>query len=356
MANDTGTVELPTETTEEAVAGTQEAIYKQLFGDEQPEAPQKSEETEQQPESSTEQPPQETETTSETESETPPAAEAEEDEPEVTPEVQETINKRIGKEVAKRKALEEQLAALDQQKAELEAKVKELAEAKPETPAADVPPGADPLLRVPEIKKLHDQEQGAKAAFHKSAELLRLSRKSPEAVLAELKDKHGKEFSDIEDARDYLETVKDNASLKVQELTGQRTLAAQRHVEKLGKEYEKHYETALKVAPWLPDKNTKEGKIAQEVVKRFPGLLDPLQVPDGPILLAQLVLGKMAYEAKGAVQPAPKTPPPKLPTPGKASTTATVRPGARPATNALKQKAADTGTFEDIDRALEAIL
>jgi len=348
MANETGTVELPPETTEPVVAETQDAVFKKLFG-EQSEDPQKSVEAP----TPTEEPQPSTETTPQVEPDTPPTAEPTEEETEdgLPPDVQDSVNKRIAKVVAKRKELEEQLATKEAEMAELEAKVKELSEAKEEAPPPQVAPELDPVLRNPEIKKLWEQEQSAHGALQKASELLRLSRRSPDAVLATLKQDHKKEFVDIDEARDFLEIVKENASLMRQELAGKRSLATQRHVQKIEQEAQKHHDTAVKAYPWLPKKDSSEGKVAQSILKRFPALLDPLSVPDGMVILGDLVAGQMAREARAKAPAAPAAPPPKLPTPGKAPTA--TRPTGRPPANALKEKALDSGDILDAAKYLE---
>lgn len=357
MATETGTVEIPTETTEEASADTQDAVTERLeglFSDEQPEAPQKSEEQEQP--ASEEQPTQETESTSETEPEAPAAAESPDDDPDdgLPPDVQLRVNKRIGKEVAKRKEFEERLEALEGEKVKLEAKVKELTDAPKEPDTADT--AADPLLSVPEIAALHKQEQEAENAFRQASELIRTVRKDPDAVIARLKEITKRDFADADEARDWLEGVKENAMLKMGQASNKREAASQRHIQKLEKEHAQNYEKAVKALPALTDKTSKEFKVAQELTQRFKGLLNPVQVPDGPMILAYLTAGKVALEAKAAAPAATKAAPPKLPSTGKTGSGTTRTAVARPPVNALKQKAFETGTDEDIEAALGAIL
>lgn len=360
MATETETVELSTETTEEEVeasADVQGAIQN-LFGDgEQPEAPQKSE-AQEEPAAEEETQVQETEPKSETETEQPPAEKApeEDDTDGLSPDAQLRVNKRIGKEVAKRKELEEKLAAIEGEKAELELKVKKLADEPKETPKATPAANADPLLNVPEIAELHEQEQKAENAFREASGLLRESRKDPDAVLERLKEITKKAFGDIDEAKDWLENVKENAMLKMGQFANKREAASQRHVQKLEQEFNQHREKALKILPALSDKTSKEFKVAQEIKERYPGLLNPLMVPDGPMLMARLVAGTLALEGKGAAPAATKAPPPKLPGPGKTGTSAVTRPAAKPPANALRLKAVESGEVEDIDRALEAIL
>jgi hypothetical protein len=361
MATDTGTVELPTETTEDgALAEAQDAIFK-LFT---PETPQKPEE-EAQAEPEGEQTTPETEQPSETQAETQPEAEqaeaevegAEDEEQALPEDVQARIDKRIAKVVAKRKELEEQLSDREAKLAEAEAKIKELSETPKATEQPAQPTGEnDPTLADPEIKKLYDQEKQAEGAYRTASELLRKSRKDPDAVLADLKERVKRDFTDIEDARDFLEQVREEASVTRGQYATQRGVATQRHVQKAEQEHKASYEKAIKAVPALSDKTSKEFKLAQEINQQFPGLMNALVRPDGPLLMAKLVLGTLALEAKGAAPAVPKAPPPKLPTPGKTGTSAVTRPVGRPPHTALKQKAVESGDVDDVAKFLETTI
>lgn len=350
MATETGTVELPSETTE-----TEDSLVEAIGAliEDAPESPQKSEEQET---VSEEQPPQETETTSETESETPPAAETEDEELALPPEIQESVNKRMAKLTAKRKEAEEQLAKIQAERDELEGKVKELAEATKET--QPTPPESDPLLRVPEINKIWQKEQDIEGKRNQAAQLLRESKSNPDSVLERMqKGMPQQGFQDIEQVRDFLESVKETARDRLSELRTQRGIASERHIQKMEKEGEKYHEQATKAYPDALDKKSKLGLRVAELAKRMPALLDPKIVPDGWLIITDLAAGQLQREAKAAAPAVAKAPPPKLPVPGKATSTASVtRATGKPAATALKQKAVESGSFEDIDRALEAIL
>lgn len=349
MATETGTVELPTETTDEpSVADAQAAILKLLNSEE----PQKSDEAPAAPE----QPTQETEPTPETEPEVPPAAEADDDDQALSPEVQESVNKRIAKVVAKRKELEEQLAERDAKLAELDAKVKELSEApKAEevAPSNGVLKDNDPLLQVPEIKAAWKQENKALDAFKRASAMLRDLGKDPDGVFAKLKEVTGQVFTDSDVAREWLEGAKDHYQLQRNEFMASRHAATNRYQQKTEAEYAKAKEKsdadAVKAYPWLPNRESKEGKTAAKIVQRWPDLL---RLPDGALILGDLVAGQLAREGRVAAPVAPAPPPPKLNTNGKTVVNAGMRPEVRP-TNALRKQAVETGDIRDVAKFLE---
>lgn len=341
MANDTGTVVLPPETTEPTEAETQAAIERLL----EPKDPQKSDEPAETPPSE-EQPPQEQPPA---EPEVPPAAAEsdDDDDDQALPEdVQARIDKRIAKVVAKRKELEEQLSEREARMVELEAKIKELSETppQPKEPPRATPRESDPILQVPEIKAIYEQEQKASEAVREARDLLRRLRKEPEATLAEFNERTKLHY-DADDARDWLETVSHNAQVAETRFAQQRAVATQTHVQKMEREAEKFHDIAVKAYPALTDKNSKEGKLAQEILKRFPLLNNPA-VPEGWIILGDLVAGRLARESKGTAPAKPAAPPPKLATPAKAATV--TRTNGKTPANALRQKAIETGDEHDV--------
>ena len=347
MATETETVELSTETTDDqALADAQSKISEFLAG--VAEEPQKS--PEQEP-PATEEKPQETETTPETETETPPAAETEE-ELALPPEVQESVNKRMAQLTAKRKEAEEALAKIQAERDELDAKVKELAETAKE-PAPSLPPDADPILRVPEINKIYQNEQKVEGARREATQLLRTSKTNPDLVLEKLqKDLPQQGFTDIEQVKDFLENVKDTALMRLSELRSQRESAASRHIQRLEKEAEKFHDLAIKAYPDALDKKSKMGIRVAELSKRMPALLDPKIIPDGWQILTDLAAGQLARELRGTATAAA----PKVQQPPKLTPTAKTAPLARPASgkpqDALRKRMVETGDLDDVAKFL----
>jgi hypothetical protein len=352
MATETGTVELPTnETTDDTLAETQAAIFELLSKD-----PQKSGEQEPKEPAAPEQPPQETEPKSEAEPETPSNADTEAESEAIPPDVQASVDKRIGKEVAKRKELEEQLAERDAKLAELDAKVKELTEA-PKAEEAPAPTNGtlsdnDPILQVPEIKAAWKQENKALDAFKRASALLRDLGKDPDGVFVKLKEVTGQVFTDVDAAREWLEGAKDHYQLQRNEFMASRHAATNRYQQKTeaenAKAKEKSDAEAVKAYPWIKTPASREGQVAAKVLKRWPNLM---YVPDGALILGDLVAGQLAREGKVAAPAAPVAPPPKLATNGKTALPANSRVAKAP-TSALREKAVESGDLRDIAKYL----
>lgn len=347
MATETGTVELPSQTTNEVTepteAETQAAIEALLRDD-----PQKSDEPAPTEPVPSEEPPQEPQPTEPQEPEAPAAAEDEDTDTEALPDdVQARIDKRIGKEVAKRKELEEQLAAREAKLAETEAKIKELSETTPQQPPSATPGPDDPILKVPDVKAHWDEEQKAVSAINRANDMLRNLRREPEAALDEFRKLTNLNYS-VEDAKDWLEQVKEGAQTKRMLHAQQRGIATERHVAKLEKEAERYHAEATKAYPDALNKKSAFGQRVEQLSKRFTGLLNPRIAPDGMLILLDLAAAQLAREAKATATPVATPKPPKLQTVTKAPVQARTTNGTTKTSSALKKAAIESGDVREI--------
>ena len=257
------------------------------------------------------------------------------------------IQKRIDKVTAKQKAAEEKAAQLEAEREardarlkELEGQLQELKTKQPEQPAVEPDAKDDPLLRVPEIKKIWDAEQKANEAYEAAKDFRKRLKRDPERTLEEL-SKTFKNIRDVDDAEDVLETIKENAFRQSNDLQLRRRLAGEQYMRSYHEAQRKEVDDGLKLYPWINDAKAKEQEIAAKYLKQFP------QLKGAPKLLGRLVVGEMA-EAKLAEQPKPAPViPPKVPTPTKVAAPQKVDDAAD-IEKLMQQAVARGGSDEDL--------
>ncbi len=287
----------------------------------------------------------------------PPASEAQADDeaedepaPTVPPEAQERINKRIGKEVAKTKAEREARQKAEARLAELEAKLKEKEAVQPAI--QEPPPNGDPLLAVPEIKKIWDQEQKAETANKQATQLLRNLEDDPEGVVESLKSDLKIKVKDARHAKEVLETIRDNSFRKQLSLESDRKVAAFQHQQKMVTQHAIEVEETAKDFPWLKDPASKEYKEGEAILKNHPNLWF---IPGGPGMLAEMVTGRLARKAKTVTATnAPPSKVPKLPPSPKATPQPENSKAAQ--ASAVRGRAVESGKLEDAARYIAEVL
>ncbi len=273
-----------------------------------------------------------------------PKAETEDDDDELPPELKDRISKRIGKVVAKFKSAQERAEALEAELAELRTKVKEPdAEAEPEKPRQA------PVPQVPALQKIEQDIASIESTHNAAAEYLKRLRRDPDKVVAELQKKiKDAPFDNEDDAREWLETVKENTSREHNKLIARYESERSKYERQVETEREQTFTGVSKTYPWVADvrsgkdKKSPEAIIANRIRKEAAGLED---TPRGWQVIARLVRAEMAESADTAKPKGEAPKPPKLPTAPKAAA-----PAGKPQKvdiTAIEKRLAASGSQED---------
>lgn len=262
----------------------------------------------------------------ETEQATVTEEEEEVDSAPLTPELQKVIDKRIGKEVGKRKALEEQLTTAQQAREQLETELQTLKSGQPQA-AAPVATAANPLAGIHSPQQLQQKADEAEGTVALVDNLAADLEADPDAVEAQLRqagvkltNKSGEEDYSPGNMKRYLLKVKGSAEAIVRK----HVPARQQFLQQVGQ----NFQETLKVMPELNDVKSPRHKMALEISKAFPTIMEN---PNWPRLIAAQVFGmeqleKSSKPAAPATTVKKKPVPPQIPTP-KAQPIATRKPG-----------------------------
>lgn len=256
----------------------------------------------------------------------PPSAPSDAKEGEPT-EQEARFQKRINKEVAKRKALEEELTRL---KAGQTAKSAE--EPKAVTPTVDL------AAKLPEVEAAAKAEREAAGIVSTARTLLRQLTHDPDAALRVLAEQVKVNFTEPEQAREWLEDQRDAAVQQVAVQAARRETLVVAGRERLAQQQAANDAEAVVEYPWHADKESAQWKLANQIVAGEPALM---QRPDRLLILGALVEGMMARQARKSLtakKAAPgKASPPRLP--GAPSHTPTMPNAERASRQGIRERA-----------------
>lgn len=260
-----------------------------------------------------------------------PEASSDADEP---TEQEARFQKRINKEVAKRKALEEELGRL---KAGAESKVQEskVQESKVQS-RAEV--GPDRAEKLPEVEAAAKAEREAAGIVSTARTLLRQLTHDPDAALRVLAEQVKVNFTEPEQAREWLEDQRDAAVQQVAVQAARRETLVVAGRERLAQQQAANDAEAVAEYPWHKDQESPQWKMANQIVAGEPALM---QRPDRLLILGALVEGMMARQARKSLTAKKATPgkasPPRLP--GAPSHTPTMPNAERASRQGIRERA-----------------
>lgn len=257
----------------------------------------------------------------------PPSAPSDAKEGEPT-EQEARFQKRINKEVAKRKALEEELNRL---KTAGESKVPESkVQSRTETP--------DPAAKLPEVEAAAKSEREAAGIVSTARTLLRQLTHDPDAALRVLAEQVKVNFTEPEQAREWLEDQRDAAVQQVAVQAARRETLVVAGRERLAQQQAANDAEAVDEYPWHKDQESPQWKMANQIVAGEPALM---QRPDRLLILGALVEGMMARQARKSLTAKKATPgkanPPRLP--GAPSHTPTMPNAERASRQGIRERA-----------------
>lgn len=204
------------------------------------------------------------------------------------------LAKRLNKLVGALKEKEALLAALQAENAELKSKPA----APANTEAAPNVPSADPVAWRPEIRELD-------ASIRQAQDALSWANANPDGGVESVNGQE-REFS-----AEQVRKIRDGAMQEVARLTARRELTAQKLTEAHQTARQQAVNTVLTAYPWAKDPESAPMKawadLAQQIPPHVQQALNAL--PDGALLAADLVAGRLARLSAAAPKPASKPAP-----------------------------------------------
>lgn len=237
--------------------------------------------------------------------------------PEAGSESAQKLAKRYNKLVGVVKTKDAELASLQAKVAELEAKATAPAKAAAPAPV----PSADPVGWRPEIQQLD-------ASIREAQQALSWANANQDGV-TETVDGQEREFTP-----ETVRKIRDGAMQEVARLTARRELTAQKLTEAHQTARQQAVDTVLNAYPWAKDPESAPMKawadLAQQIPPHVQQVLNGL--PDGALLAADLVAGRLARLNAAAPKPASKPAPrPTAQPTGAAAAPVRVNPGQQKA-------------------------
>lgn len=250
--------------------------------------------------------------------ETAAAVENETDPADPTPEADakeppQKLAKRLNKLVGALKEKESALASLQAKVAELEAKATAPAKAAAPAPV----PSADPVGWRPEIQQLD-------ASIREAQQALTWANANQDGV-TETVDGQEREFTP-----ETVRKIRDGAMQELARLNARRELTAQKLTEAHQTARQQAVDTVLNAYPWAKDPESAPMKAWADLAQQIPPHVQQVlnSLPDGALLAADLVAGRLARLNAAAPKPASKPAPrPTAQPTGAAAAPVRVNPG-----------------------------